>query len=121
MEQKKLKNFNEQSNKDYQYMNEKNISKKMPTKKGPFYTLVGEKIDFVKKSKIKIDDFIKKNQILKKEDLNIILIEVEITIRELSKLYAKDEISNDKKKQYETWIEDANSRAKRVLSLLEKE
>lgn len=47
-----------------------------------------------------------------------VLIEIEATIRHLSTLYADPGITNEKKKEFETFIQQADTRAMAVLTVM---
>jgi len=62
---------------------------------------------------------------MKKSDLSSttialidILKEIEITVRHLTKLYSNPKITKDKKKQFEKWIKDADTRSMAILTIL---
>ena len=62
---------------------------------------------------------------MKKSDLSSttialvdILKEIETIIRHLTKLYSNPKITKDKKKQFEKWIKEADTRSMAILTIL---
>ena len=47
-----------------------------------------------------------------------ILKEIEATTRHLTKLYSNPKITKDKKKQFEKWIKEADTRSMAILTIL---
>jgi len=62
---------------------------------------------------------------MKKSDLSSttialidILKEIEVTTRHLTKLYSSPKITKDKKKQFELWIKETDTRSMAILTIL---